>query len=261
MLPEILKVAEEYGITFNQRSHGKKETLCKCIFCEEDSKPGKGHKYYLSLNTHDQVFKCWFCGVSGGVLDFEVKLSGLAYSEIRKKYFGVRKKPVHPAESLNARQLRSIGWAEYKRNNRTAFKKNREMVLNDWENYEYEELAKHFAMFIVIAHIENQEERQNELLHYIMQSCRDTQIYLMFNRLLAEYVKDEDERVGWAIEGAEIGRAAWKVSLSTYDFEMNKVVLNVAFLSHMWKMAKNRKRKIEMRKSNIKTNDKVSLAN
>jgi len=116
-------------------------------------------------------------------------------------------------------------------------------------------------MFIVVAHIENQEERQNELLHFIMQSCRDSQIHLMFNQMLAEYVKDEDERVGWAIEGAEIGRAAWKVSLSTYDFEMNKVVLNVAFLSHMWKTAKNRKRKIEMRKSNIKTNNKVFLAN
>ena len=133
------------------------------------------------------------------------------------------------------------------------------MVLNDWQNYEYEELAKHFAMFIVIAHIENQEERQNELLHYVMQSCRDTQIYLMFNRLMAEYVIDEKERAGWAIEGAEI--AAWKVSLSTYDFEMNKVVLNVAFLSHMWKMDKNQKRKIEIGKHNLKRNNKVSLAN
>ena len=135
------------------------------------------------------------------------------------------------------------------------------MVLNDWQNYEYEELVKHFAMFIVVAHIENQEDRQNELLHYIMQSCHDTQIHLLFNRLLVEYVKDEDERAGWAIEGVEIGRAAWKVSLSTYDFEMNKVVLNVAFLSHMWRMDKNQKRKIEIRKHNLKTNNKVSLAN
>ena len=94
-----------------------------------------------------------------------------------------------------------------------------------------------------------------------MQSCHDTQIHLMFNRLLAEYVKEEDERAGWAIEGAEIGRAAWKVSLSTYDFEMNKVVLNVAFIFHMWKMAKNRKRKVEMREQNLKTNNIVFLAN
>ncbi|QNK89821.1 hypothetical protein H7992_09295 [Sporosarcina sp. resist] len=261
MLPEILKVAEEYGLSFNPRSHGKKETLCKCCFCAEDSKAGKGHKFYLSLNTHDQLFKCWFCGVSGGVLDFEAKISGLPYSEIRKKYFGIRKKPIHPAESLNAHQLRSIGWAEYKRENRAAFKENREMVFSDWQNYEYEELAKHFAMFIVVAHIENQEERQNNLLHYVMQSCHDTQIQLMFNRVLAEYVKDEADRAGWAIQGAEIGRAAWKVSLSTYDFEMDKVVYNVIFLYHMLKTDEMQKSLKGTRKKEAIVNDKMSFAN
>ena len=39
-----------------------------------------------------------------------------------------------------------------------------------------------------------------------MQSCHETQIYLMFNRLLAEYVKDDADRTNWAIEGGEIGR-------------------------------------------------------
>ena len=77
---------------------------------------------------------------------------------------------------------------------------------------------------MVIAHIENQAERQNDLLQYVIQSCHNTQIHLLFNRLLAEYVKDEDERAGWAKEGTEIGRAAWKASLSTYDFGMDKVV-------------------------------------
>ncbi len=252
MLPEIQKVAEEYGVTFNHRTHGKKETLCKCIFCEEDSKPGKAHKFYLSLNTHDQVYKCWFCGVSGGVLDFEVTLSGQPYSEIRAEYFGVRKNPVHPAGKLNAHQLRTIGWAEYKRKNRTAFKKNRENVLRDWQRYEYEELVKHFAMYMVIAYIENQAERQNDLLQYVMQSCRATHIHLMFNRVLAEYVKDE---------AAKIGRVAWKVALSTYDFEMEKVVLNVVFLYHMLKMNKIQKLNIETRKMNSIENDKKSLAN
>ena len=65
---------------------------------------------------------------------------------------------------------------------------NRETVLRDWKRYEYEELVKHFAMFIVIAHIEHQDERQNDLLQYVMQSCRATKINLLFNRLLAEYV-------------------------------------------------------------------------
>ena len=104
MLPEILRVAEEYGLTFNPRYHGKKETLCKCTFCEEDAKPGKGNKFYLSLNTQDQVYKCWYCGVSGGVLDFEAKLSGLPYNEVREKYFALmeplRKVVEIPAERI-----------------------------------------------------------------------------------------------------------------------------------------------------------------
>ena len=137
---------------------------------------------------------------------------------------------------------------------------NQETVLRDWKSYEYEELVKHFAMFIVIAHIENQAERQNDLLHYVMQSCHETQIYLMFNRLLAEYVKDDVDRADWTIEGAEIGRAAWKVSLITYDFEMDKVVLNVAFLYNMLKTAKLRKLRFGNKRKNTTVNSQVSLA-
>ncbi|MCZ2260641.1 hypothetical protein [Sporosarcina sp. G11-34] len=261
MLPEILTVAEEYGITFNPRYLGKKETLCKCTFCEEDSKPGKGSKYYLSLNTQDQVYKCWYCGVSGGVLDFEAKLSGISYNKVREKYFGKRKKPVHPAESLNTHQLRLIGWAEYKRNDRYEFKMNRESVLRDWKSYEHGELVKHFALFMVVAHIENQAERQNELLQYVIQSCHKTQIYLLFNRLLAEYMKDEEERTSWAKEGTEIGRAAWKVSLSTYDFRMEKVVCNVVFLYHLLVMDQMKTPIKAGCKKEIVVNDKMSFAN
>lgn len=261
MLPEILKVAEEYGLTFNPRYHGKKETLCKCTFCEEDSKPGKGNKFYLSLNTQDQVYKCWYCGVSGGVLDFEAKLSGLPYNKVREKYFGKRKKPVHPAESLNARQLRLIGWAEYKRKDRDDFKKNRESVLIDWKKYEHGELVKHFALFMVIAHIENQTERQNELLQYVIQSCHKTRIYLLFNQLLTEYVKDEEERSDWAKEGTEIARGAWKASLSTYDFGMDKVVYNVVFLYYMLEMDKLQTPIKSTHENETFVNDKMSFAN
>ena len=62
MLPEILKVAEEYGLTFNHRTHGKKETLYKCIFCEEDSKPGKGHKYICRSTRMTKYLSVGFAG-------------------------------------------------------------------------------------------------------------------------------------------------------------------------------------------------------
>ena len=73
-------------------------------------------------------------------------------------------------------------------------------------------------------------------------------------------MKDEADRAEWAKEGIEIGRAAWKVALSTYDFEMEKVVLNVAFLYYMLKIDKIEKLTIDEQMNSVE-NDKMSLAN
>lgn len=77
MLPEILEVAKKHKLIINPRTLHNEEVLCKCPFCQEDSKPGKNRKYYLSLNAQSQVFKCWFCGESGGVLRFIALLEGV----------------------------------------------------------------------------------------------------------------------------------------------------------------------------------------
>lgn len=100
MLPNILDVAAEHGLTFQPRSYGKKQTLAKCPFCLEDDQPRKRKKYYLSLNTHEQVFKCWYCGESGGVFRFMALLEGVSENEVIDRY---RKKSGstyqrHPAE-------------------------------------------------------------------------------------------------------------------------------------------------------------------
>ncbi|MDQ0338154.1 hypothetical protein J2S00_000938 [Caldalkalibacillus uzonensis] len=111
MLPEILPNAEQHGLIINERTREKREVLAKCPFCEEDSKPGKEKKFYLSLNTQDQVFKCWFCGEAGGVFRFISLLENIPESEVIERYRGKKGKyKPHPAERLTLSQLRLLGY-------------------------------------------------------------------------------------------------------------------------------------------------------
>ena len=41
MLPNILDITNEQGLTFQPRSLGKKQTLAKCPFCHDDGQPRK----------------------------------------------------------------------------------------------------------------------------------------------------------------------------------------------------------------------------
>lgn len=252
MLPKILDIAEQNGLTFNPKTYGKKETLCKCPFCEEDSRPGKGSRFYLSLNTNDQVYKCWYCNVSGGVLDFESRLTGKPYNEIREKYFGGRRKPIHPAERLNPNQLHLIGWKDYRRKDQRSFKQKREKVLQDWKVYEYTQLVELFAEFMVIAHIDNQEKRQTKLLTYLMKRSKETHIYLCFSKLLEEYAKEDHLRADWAKEGVVIARMAWKISYKENDFNLDGIVLQIPFLHYLY--MKNKGMHRQQRNPNVINN-------
>src|SRR5690625_6888474 len=80
MLPDILKIAEEYHLEIDERTRNQKEVLCKCVFCHSSS-----GKYHLSLNPEKKIFKCWKCKQSGGVLQFEALLSGKPFNEVREK--------------------------------------------------------------------------------------------------------------------------------------------------------------------------------
>lgn len=231
MLPEILDVAEEFGLTFDPKTHGKKETLCKCPFCFEDE--AKPNKYYLSLNTEKQVYKCWFCGLSGGVLNFEARLSGKPQQEVKAKYFKENKEK-HAAERLTADQLKMIGWYRLRRESRTAFVQNREEVIADWNRYKYNQLIELFAEFQVIARIDNQKERQQELLVYLCKRSIETQIPMAFSLLTHEYTKENRKRKLWAKEGTKVARIAWKMSFYAFDFQLEKAVLQVPFVYQLY---------------------------
>lgn len=233
LLPSILDVAQKYHIEFHTKSFGKKETLAKCPFCREDA--NKPKKHYLSLNTDRNIYKCWYCKQSGGVLDFEARLSGKSFNMVKQQYFGKRRRSLHPAFQLDPYQLDEIGWKEFKRTSLKGFQEKREEILQDWKAYVHDEMAYYYAIFMCIAHLDNQKQRQEELLEGFIQTCWDSSIPNMYGQILDEFLKRYEEQEEWAIEGINIGRSAWRVCLRTLDFQLETLLFNIAFLRYLIK--------------------------
>ena len=129
ILPNILDVAEQHNLEADRKTIGKKETRFKCPFCHADA--NRSRKYFLSINEDKNVFKCWSCQESGGVLKLisflENKREQEIIEQLRKNNgFNYQK---HPAEKLTRSQLKMIGYEKI-----------------DWiKNREYDvELYKHF---------------------------------------------------------------------------------------------------------------------
>lgn len=169
MLPDILEVAKRHSLSFNPRTFGKKQTTCKCPFCMEDSLPHKRRKFYLSINTQEMLFRCWFCGECGGVFRFMALLEGKPESEIleafRKSRHG-RYTP-HPAERLTARQLRLIGvekpnWTEARSIDPVTYRKLRGYVSRLWSDFAASQLHsayRHFHLGVLTGNLEEQKVR------------------------------------------------------------------------------------------------------
>lgn len=145
MLPEILDIAKKHNLTINQNTLNKKEVQCKCPFCGEDEMPGKQKRFYLSLNTDRQVFRCWFCGEKGGVFRFISLLEHKSENEILaefRKNSGYRQ---HPAEKLTLSQLRLIGfdkkpnWGEMRKQNPVMYKNHLNWFWTEWNQFVNEE--------------------------------------------------------------------------------------------------------------------------
>lgn len=226
MLPNILDIAEQNGVIINKRTYGKKETLAKCPFCLEDAnKP----KYYLSLNTVDQVYKCWFCGESGGVLDFEARLTNTTYEEVKEKYFGRNKRRnIHPAETLTMKQLKEIGWEGF-RKNKEAFMKHRDLVFKEWQRYEHRVLSELYAELLIIMKLPM--ERREQLLTYFKKRCEKTPIRDCYFKVTEEY-KKQSSTTAWVNDGLKIARISWRICQMKNDF--TKVLVQVPFLHYLY---------------------------
>lgn len=140
LLPNVLDVAKQYNLEINPKTLNKKEVRCKCPFCKEDA--NRRNKYYLSLNPNKNVFKCWYCKESGGVLRFISLLTGRSENELIEK---IRKKhgnttPKHPAERLTKHQLSLIGyekvdWYKNQQYDSTLAYQFRQKVWETWQKY------------------------------------------------------------------------------------------------------------------------------
>ncbi|MFD1362779.1 CHC2 zinc finger domain-containing protein [Lentibacillus salinarum] len=139
LLPNVLEVADQHGLQLDSKTQGKKEVRTKCPFCHADA--GK-NKFYLSLNKDKNVFKCWYCKESGGVLRFISLLDGVSEQEliekIRKKNGSTYKK--HPAERLTTSQLQLIGypkinWVKNREYDVNLYRAFREKVYREWLTY------------------------------------------------------------------------------------------------------------------------------
>lgn len=240
MLPSILNVAENYNLESDPKSYGKKESLFKCPFCKEDS--NKEKKFYLSLNTEKNVFKCWYCKESGGVLHFEALLSGLPFEEVREKYFGKRKKNLHPAYRLSPDQLRKIGWQQKKRDNFQFFVNKKDEVLKDWVLYVYEELTTYYALFTLIAYFPIKEQRK-ELYKWFVQLCSESKVDDLNQRIVRQW--NSDNKKQWAEKGLYLARIAYKVAKKTGDFRFENLFVNVLFAKELMKINKLAKKSKE----------------
>lgn len=141
MLPSILGVATQHGLKMNERtSKSTKDVRFKCPFCQANDQ--RNDKFYLSLNTRDNVFKCWACGESGGVLQFMALLENISIEEVKRRLWGSQKAPrrLHPAEKLTPAQLRAIGfvgpgWAKLKKQDYTYYRRALQLVWREWQQH------------------------------------------------------------------------------------------------------------------------------
>ncbi len=213
MLPSIVDVANELGLECVERTRSKKEVYYRCPFCAH-------HNPKLSLNPAKNVFKCWHCGESGGVLDFEAKLTGKTFTEIKQQYF-----PLKAKSSLNARQRKKIGWHEFKKQSEETYKQHAEDMTADWQLYQFFMCRKYFAYLSVISLIDD-DIRRSELVDWWCDEVRRTEIPSMTTIVLEGFSKSAP----WQAEGAHIADTAFEVCRATGDFELADIVVNTAFL-------------------------------
>lgn len=210
MLPSILDVADDQGLECVERTRSKKEVYYRCPFCHH-------HNPKLSLNPAKNVFKCWHCGESGGVLEFEAKLTGKTFTEVKQQYF-----PYKSKSSPNAKQRQKLGHTSIPKD---TYKKQITKLKTEWETYQFFMCRKYFAYLSVILLIDD-DVRRNELVAWWYEEVRRTEIPLLASTLIGGMQQD----ARWQQEGQLLADMAFSVCKETGDFELLDIVKNVSFL-------------------------------
>jgi len=211
VLPVITDIADQHSIECDPRSLSKKEVRYKCPFCLQDS--NKRNKFYLSLNPEKNVFKCWYCKESGGVLVFESKLTGKTYEDVKKKYF--QGTTFHPAQLLSPKQLKQIDWDKVKKENYEQYKRSLDEVMIEWKAYEHERKALAFAKYLLGHSLD--EEYIRIIVENIAWQAEEDGIKHLLSDVMKEHDRPKEERVLWAQEGRELASLAWKSAKRAKD--------------------------------------------
>ncbi len=109
ILPDIVDVARDHGLSLRQAGGRPGEYRANCPFC-----PGGDRGRHLYINAYKNAFNCFKCGEKGGVLAFLARLEGRSELAVLEDLRGKKKvKPRrfrHPAERLTADQLKMMGF-------------------------------------------------------------------------------------------------------------------------------------------------------
>lgn len=216
ILPDLVDEAMQRGLEVDYKSLGKKEVRFTCPFCNRttDSR-GRKRKYYLSISTVHNVFKCWYCKESGGVLRFISLLDNISEVEALeriKEAKGIKPKAgprskvkKHPAEFLNARQLRMIdlkpeyykAFCDLPRNN-PARKYALDIVWNKWQSFlDFKKRQAYQELLIGI-----KSGRYSEAITAIQETANELRYDKLLEDVMAAYSSVEN-RPEWA-EGAHL---------------------------------------------------------
>lgn len=225
-LPDIVDIANQYGIQFNDAYHSKVKLRARCPFCN-------GNEFSLAVNSETKNFICFrsSCGEKGGVLHFESKLSGKSLQEVKEKYFKPNPNKIyHKSEKLSPYQLQKIGWNDLKRKNYGDFYKLKEQVAQDWELFEYFALAELFGLFL-IAFTRTNEQKQAEQLAFIIGLANKYHVDIPlhhFFELIFDY--EVEQRTSWAKLGSDVARSAFDMSVNLGDGAMKKTEIQFMLL-------------------------------
>lgn len=144
ILPNIQKVAQEKNIIsgFITVPGRPDELRISCPFC-----PGGDKGKHLYINTEKNSYRCFRCGDKGGVLRFIARLENRSETDVLEEIlaqhrqgrnYSLRRDNRHPAEKLNAYQLRELGylqkpdWITLKKENPGYAKRCLDYVWEDW---------------------------------------------------------------------------------------------------------------------------------
>ncbi|WP_240377215.1 CHC2 zinc finger domain-containing protein [Bacillus piscicola] len=222
-LPCIVDIAEEYGLELNTKTLNNKEVMAKCPFCHGDS--GRRGKYKLSLNQVKKVFKCWICKNAGGVLQFEALLSGQSFAEVKKKYFGQRKRSYHPAEMLSPKQLSAIEWQKAKQESYDHFRNHLATVYQDWNTHCYRNKRLALAKLLVA----NATGKYNEVIGNI-QKQEETSYVSDLTQIVLEAFSSKQWTEQWMVESLQLAVSSLRTSFDSGEMDGNNALVYLLFL-------------------------------